>query len=347
LAANPSSPREAGLDDTVAALAGAEVLSLEPVKGGGNNRVYGVRLSDGRMVAAKCYPSQKEDPRDRLGVEFGGLSFLAQQRVGPALPRPLAADREAGVALYEWIEGAAVASTDPAARHPGDVDQALELLGKLHELRLTPGAKELPPGSDPCFSGTELVAGIAGRRERLGEVTEDNNSLGGFLLKEFDPALEEATQRAMRDYEATGMDFDAPIAEGARTLSPSDFGFHNARRREDGSLVFLDFEYFGWDDPAKLTADILMHPGMVLSAEEETKFRAGLAEINREDPAYGMRLSALWPLFGLRWCLILLNEFLPERWFRRLYADGERDRETAQARQLEKSGAMLRRAMTR
>ena len=84
---------------------------------------------------------------------------------------------------------------------------------------------------------------------------------------------------------------------------------------------------------------------MVLSAEEETKFRTGLAEINREDPAYGKRFSALWPLFGLRWCLILLNEFLPERWFRRAYADGGRDREAAQARQLEKSEAMLRRVM--
>jgi hypothetical protein len=139
------------------------------------------------------------------------------------------------------------------------------------------------------------------------------------------------------------MNFSTPMAIETRTLSPSDFGFHNARRRADGSLVFLDFEYFGWDDPAKLTADILLHPGMVLSAEEDKRFRRGLAGINREDETYGARLSALWPLFGLRWCLILLNEFLPERWLRRAYADGGRDRETARARQLDKAEAMLRR----
>ena len=342
MAGTLSDPREAGLDATVTALAGAEVRTLEPVTGGGNNRVYGVALADGRKVAAKCYPSQKEDLRDRLGVEFGGLSFLADQGVGSALPQPLAADHKAGVALYEWIEGAAVSATDPAARKPGDVDQALELLGKLHELRLVPGAKNLPPGSDPCFSGADLVAGIAGRRVRLGEVAKDNDSLRAFLSGKFDPALEGVMQGAARNYEAAGMDFGAAIPERGRTLSPSDFGFHNARRREDGSLVFLDFEYFGWDDPVKMTADILMHPGMVLSAEEETKFRAGLTEINREDPAYGKRLSALWPLFGLRWCMILLNEFLPERWFRRVYADGGRDREAAQTRQLDKAEAMLR-----
>ncbi len=341
LAGNLSDPWEAGLEATVTALAGAEVRTLESVKGGGNNRVYGAVLADGRTVAAKCYPSQKEDPRDRLGVEFGGLSFLADQGVGAALPRPLAADREASVALYEWIDGEEVSAVDPAARRSGDVDQALGLLAKLHDLRLAPGAKDLPSGSDPCFSGADLEAGIAGRRKRLGEVAEENDSLRTFLCGEFDSALEGARQRAVRNYEAAGMDFDAAIAEEKRTLSPSDFGFHNARRRKDGSLVFLDFEYFGWDDPAKLTADIVMHPGMVLSAEEDGRFRRGLADIYREDPAYGKRLSALWPLFGLRWCLILLNEFLPERWFRRAYADGGRDRETAQARQLEKSGAML------
>jgi hypothetical protein len=343
LAGNLSEPREVGLDATVAALAKAEVVALKPVTGGGNNRVYRAELSDGRMVAAKCYPSQEEDPRDRLGLEFGGLSFLADQGVGQALPRPLAADREAGVALYEWIEGDAVSASDFAARRLGDVNQTLVLLAKLHDLRLAPGAKNLPPGSDPCFSGAELVAGIAGRRARLGEVAEDNELLRTFLCGEFDAALEETRQLVVRNYEAAGMNFDAAIPERERTLSPSDFGFHNARRREDGSLVFLDFEYFGWDDPAKLTADILMHPGMVLSTEEEAEFRKGLAEINREDETYEARLSALWPLFGLRWCLILLNEFLPERWFRRIYADGERDHEAAQAGQLDKAGAMLRR----
>ena len=342
LAGKLSDSREAGLDATVAALAGAEVVALEPVKGGGNNRVYEAALADGRKVAAKCYPSHEEDSRDRLGVEFGGLGFLVQQGVGPALPRPLAADREAGVALYEWIEGEAVAASDPEARKPGDVDRALELLAKLHELRLAPGAKDMPPGSDPCFSGADLVAGIAWRRVRLGEMAEDNDSLQVFLSGKFDAALEEAAQQAARNYEAAGMDFNAAIPERERTLSPSDFGFHNARRRDDGSLVFLDFEYFGWDDPAKLTADILMHPGMVLNAEEDGQFRRGLADMYREDETYGIRLSTLWPLFGLRWCLILLNEFLTERWFRRAYADGGRDRETAQARQLDKAEAMLR-----
>ena len=49
-----------------------------------------------------------------------------------------------------------------------------------------------------------------------------------------------------------------------RALSPSDFGLHNAMRDEDGRLRFIDFEYFGWDDPVKLVSDTALHPGSEL-----------------------------------------------------------------------------------
>ena len=64
-----------------------------------------------------------------------------------------------------------------------------------------------------------------------------------------------------------------------RSLVPSDFGFHNSLRRPDGSLAFVDFEYFGWDDPVKLTADILLHPGRPLAAPQRRRFRAAAARL--------------------------------------------------------------------
>ena len=64
---------------------------------------------------------------------------------------------------------------------------------------------------------------------------------------------------------------------------PSDFGFHNSLRREDGSLAFVDFEYFGWDDPVKLTADILLHPGSPLAASQRRRFRQAVCQLYGED----------------------------------------------------------------
>ena len=53
-----------------------------------------------------------------------------------------------------------------------------------------------------------------------------------------------------------------PLGEADRVVSPSDFGFHNALRTEDGRLAFLDFEYAGWDDPAKLVCDFELQPAV-------------------------------------------------------------------------------------
>jgi len=120
-------------------------------------------------------------------------------------------------------------------------------------------------------------------------------------------------------------------------LSPSDFGFHNAIRGVDGRLTFVDFEYFGWDDPAKLVNDFLLHPGMRLSADCYERFRTGALEIYGEKGAFATRLALVYPLYGLRWCMILLNEFLPERWEARRRTGVHNDRDAATAGQLEKA----------
>ena len=46
------------------------------------------------------------------------------------------------------------------------------------------------------------------------------------------------------------------------------------------------------------------------------------------------------PLIALRWCFILLNEFLPGHWARRVVAGGG-DRMVAKAGQLAKAQSML------
>ena len=101
---------------------------------------------------------------------------------------------------------------------------------------------------------------------------------------------------------------------------PSDFGFHNALRDESGRLTFIDFEYFGWDDPVKLTADVMLHPGTPVATELRSRFRIAAEKLYGDDPDFAVRLAAFHPLFGLRWVLILLNEFHPERWRGRVLA---------------------------
>jgi len=90
---------------------------------------------------------------------------------------------------------------------------------------------------------------------------------------------------------------------------------------EDNKLYFLDFEYFGRDDPVKLMADFVWHPGMDLSNSQKNIWLNGAFKVFKKDSNIHTRFHAAWPVYGLRWSLILLNEFLEDGWQKRVYAN--------------------------
>jgi thiamine kinase-like enzyme len=135
-------------------------------------------------------------------------------------------------------------------------------------------------------------------------------------------------------------DAELPLRE--RTLSPSDFGFHHALRDGQGRLAFVDFEYFGWDDPAKTMADFLLHPAMAMTAAQRREFAAGMIALFDDDPRLAARARILYPWFALKWALILLNEFLPGHLRRRRFAgDDDASREQVLLERLHRAGLML------
>jgi Ser/Thr protein kinase RdoA (MazF antagonist) len=320
--------------DVAQRLAGAGVEVRQVVAGGRNSRIYHVRQGE-QQFALKQYPSRRDDPRDRLATEVGALRLMQQNRVA-AVPRVVGVDRERNYALLTWIEGRQVASVDDA-----DIDAAVAFLAAVHALRRAPGAAEQPPAAEACLSGREIERQISERLERLGALSGEEPELADFLSRSFAPAFDAARADARSAVRAAGLDFVEEVPQEWRSLIPADFGFHNSLRRGDGSLAFVDFEYFGWDDPVKLTADILLHPGRPLSAAHRRRFRQAVVRHYGEGRRFESRLAAYLPLFGLRWVLILLNEFIPERWRRRQLAGAGGSWSEAKARQLEVARSFL------
>jgi Phosphotransferase enzyme family len=319
-------------------LVGWRVLSAIPVRRGGNNRVFKLVGSESCAIL-KIYPTQKEDPRDRLGQEFGALSFLARYGVAE-VPRPIASDPARHCAAYEWIDGVPAAEIGAA-----EVDELADFFFRLQALRECDGADTLPEGATPALSPASVAAQLVGRLERLTTVITPDSEVGQFIETSLRPAIESAVDGLRRGAAKAGCDFDVSLPARLRVLSPSDFGFHNALRRPTGRLAFLDFEYFGWDEPAKAVADVMLHAGMSLSRELALRYRARIAaELHRTDPGFPDRFALFFPALRAIWCLILLNEFLPERWARRVFAGAVDDRTVAQARQLAKARDMLTRS---
>jgi hypothetical protein len=317
------------LMDIAVQLCGAAVESMEPCRVGGNNRVYRVETRSA-IYAMKSYGAGELDLRDRLGHEFDGLRFLKNFEDDDAVPAAIAADRPHQCALYEWVNGTPVA--DHTAR---DIAAVLALVAKLHRARQAPNSSSIVNATESVLILGDLLAQIEQRLSRFTELETPEPELRSFIDFELKPEYERRAA-ALAD-----RNLSIVLAREKRTLSPSDFGFHNAIRKADGALTFIDFEYFGWDDPVKLVSDFLWHPAMQLTLAERREFVHGTIELYEVDRDFVPRLSACFPLYGIRWCLIVLNEFLPKLWARRAFSGKGTDWSAAKREQLSKARAIL------
>ena len=275
----------------------------QSVSGGGNSRVYRLSCSGGKLLALKRYPSSARDSRDRLGTETKACHFLRSQ--GAAQVAAVAdINEENQVAALEWIEGERL---DAPSR--GDLAQLVDFVSQLDLLRHAKGARAFAPASEACFSGQEIYRQIQFRRDRLGQLAIKSPGLLSHLRQDFDPVFARL-RRWVRHRWPIDQAFDEELSTQYRTLSPSDLGFHNTLRERSGTLRIIDFEYFGWDDPVKLTSDFCWHPGMTLDQRMRDEWIRAVTDIFARDGSFTARLQAAHPLYGLRWAMIVLNPFL-------------------------------------
>jgi thiamine kinase-like enzyme len=90
--------------------------------------------------------------------------------------------------------------------------------------------------------------------------------------------------------------------------------------RADRTLSFVDFEYAGWDDPAKLICDFSCQPERPITTEQAEQFSNTMATwLNSCDLM--VRAENLTPLYRVKWCCILLNEYLQEGRDRRMHSN--------------------------
>ena len=131
-----------------------------------------------------------------------------------------------------------------------------------------------------------------------------------YLEDEFIPFWEVIKKETVRKAEDLDINVNDDIQRSERTLSASDFGFHNVIKREDGRLFFVDLEYYGWDDPVKVIADFYLQPAVPVPLEFRESFFKKVRRNYCEGSGLEKRLSIVYPILGLKWCLIMLNKFL-------------------------------------
>jgi len=211
----------------------------------------------------------------------------------------------------------------------------------LNSRRALASARTLPAASEACFSTAEHLACVRRRLRRLrsmdGASRIERQALE-FARGELLPAWREVELfvSAQSRRLAVPLRWRLPLAQ--RRLTPSDFGFHNALVGKGGRLAFIDFEYAGWDDPAKTICDFFCQQAVPVPLRHFPIFVRGALSGLKRPGLHRQRVAMLMPVHRLKWCCILLNEFLPAGKARRRFAGFRARREG----QLLKARALLR-----
>lgn len=282
--------------------------TISPLAGGYNSHVYKITTDTGNQYVAKQYIAHKGDTRDRLVTEFQGLSFLWNHGIR-TIPEPLCLSRPDRIGMYRFIPGKNVKQKDITMR---DAEIAAQFLASMHELVHADGADKQPVASEACFSLQGYILAIDQRI--MGLLKQPvfhkrwQDRLEGFLVKEFQPAFSQMRDYLSAEYAKRGMNPQSTVPRNKQTLSPTDFSFHNAIRHKT-RLYFIDFEYYGWDDPAKVIANFFLHPSVVLPTEMRPVFYERVHSSFAADQEFSRRLPFIYMLMSLKWCLIMLNVF--------------------------------------
>jgi len=284
---------------------GTKEESLIQLKGGINNRVY--RCGKGTdSYVIKGYSPTAGGLRDRMRAEVEFLIYAA--KVAPQyVPKLIHVDLNRRCVVLEHIEG----TLYPEGKKPssGDIKAAVDFFRQLNEPREVARKYILLDAADGFLRLTEHIDNIRERLSRMSTNHLPNNlkAYGGKLYR----LVQEATIRTAEKLETLidkGRLADSIIPE-QRCVSPSDFGFHNAIRTAS-HVKFIDFEFAGWDDPAKTCADFILQPRVPIGLKK-SPLEEVVNTLKPEDQM--IRADVLKTILSLKWVCITLAILDQER----------------------------------
>jgi hypothetical protein len=317
-----------------ATLAGVtDSILLQALYGGANNRVF--RL--GETAVVKRYFQHVGDARDRFATEKAFYHYASAVGVR-TIPRALAWSDEHRLGLFEYVEGRKPRKAD--ARH---LEAALNFFTALNAARKKAGAASLPLAAEACLSLDAHLGTIQHRIEGVAALPQEDTldaEASQFVRTVLQPLWTETCEQVRNAF--TSESLARELSREECCISPSDFGFHNAIDRADGTVVFLDFEYAGWDDPAKLIGDFFCQPDVPVDLEHFDCVISTVASVLNlsETGSFATRCRALLPIYQLKWSCILLNDFTAIGRSRRIFSLGaaeaaaRRERQLARARHI-------------
>ena len=279
--------------------------SLIQLRGGINNRVFRCGSVTNYWVI-KGYPPQQAGQQDRMQAEAEFLSYA--NLVTPIrVPELIEIDSARRCLVLQHVSGEAYPEGITAPNE--DVQAAISFFSELNINLETARSMIKMDASEGFLSLKQHMQNVCERIssmdiEHLPVVFKDKGRHKLVQLRKQAMFVEKNLEAQIISGEV-----EDALDPQDRCLSPGDFGFHNAIKTTQG-IKFIDFEFAGWDDPAKAAIDFLLQPRVPIPRTMSLTFSGWLKCQTRK---MVLRQNALKPIIRLKWVCIILGFLKPER----------------------------------
>ena len=285
------------------------IIKIELMSHPGNNKNYKIQTTKGQFIV-KEYTTFQKDNWNRGLREFETLTYL--KNIGITnLPSPIKFIKEDNLGIYSFLPGIL---RKPQEVNEQDILAASNFLADLHNIDLE-FKNNVPKERTACFSIQDYFKLIEDRIKNLSNYNDSlplANELKEFLINNIIPLKENLKQKMPSN-------IYNELSLNEQVLTPGDYGFHNilvhtadttSNPTPQKDYAFLDFEYFGRDDPAKQILDFLHHDRhKAIPKNLRNLFLTNYLEKTNRNKDFSKRLSLIDPLIGLNWTLIYLTPF--------------------------------------
>ena len=294
------------------------------------NKTYLISTLEKKYLA-KFYFSSPKDSRTRLSNEFSFLEYLKEIGI-KNVPQPVIKSDLYNLGIYEFLEGRSFSSSD---LNEDSILSAASFFSSINNNEFIGNARQLDFASEAFLDLDKPIQQIDERIETLKASTKQQSQ--SMEASKFLIDLQNVWGNLKLDLR---LNRDFIMQNNALCVSPSDFGFHNTLVK-NGQLFFVDFEYAGKDDPAKFIADFFIQPEIKVDIGYIQLFADKALDFSDNKEIIISRAIKLLPMFQVKWCCIIMNEFLPETAERRVFSNPELDIQESKYKQLEKAKALL------
>ncbi len=314
-----------------------DLIDFGEINEGGNNRLFKLNSPSSKLLL-KLYKTP--DDRHRLQREFEAFQFLRSKHINQ-VPEAYLVNLEDYFAIYSFVSGKITKAAD---LDRAQITALMDFIITLH--RLLPNHVDhsfLPSiGASNCLQ--DYVTSTKTRINKLKThiATEGSTLLEkyGFPL-DFEQSFDQLFTQITASYSAEYM--SSQLTSDQLRLSPVDFGPHNTLFQSNGKPMFIDFEYFGWDDPYRLIGDFLNHDQSIDISDEDKKFalKYYIEQMKLDQPEQD-RLIAVIKLMSLEWLGVYLQSMTREKLNLRKFADIHFNEEEYIAKQVAKFQSRLK-----